>query len=955
MARLIFATVFLFLWNFLYISADPPLEYADVGEFTFKPDNVSYRLPNNTKPEAYDILILTDIADGKFEFTGMVKITIRALEKTNTITLHQRQLKISAVQLDSEDGDRIQILPPQYDPVTEFLTITTTEKTIWPASKVILTISYKGTLREDTAGFYRSSYTNSDGKKVWLAVTQFESTDARHAFPCYDEPALKATFDIRIQHSSKYTAISNMPEIDRRETFSGSTLTQFKKIPLTSTYLIAFIISDFPYKESWSKAGFRHRVFAKPQEMDSATFGVYEGEKILDAISDYLQVNFTLPKMDQAAIPQFAAGAMENWGLVTYRETALLYNETIHSNERKISVVTTIAHEFGHQWFGNLVSPKWWSYLWLNEGFATLFQFIGTDLVHPDWSIFNDFVVQKLHVALRSDATNRTRPMTYYVENPSGIGGLFDNIAYAKSGSVLRMFMHAFNESSFKKGLNYYLNERSFNAAKDIDLFAGLERAVKEDDNLEQSLNVKDIFSSWSNQTGYPLLIVNRDYEENNIKISQERYFNKYPYPEPSSSTWWIPYNFDTANNVAVKNTFPDDWLPQGVRSAVIEPAGNKKWTKNDWVLFNKQQTGFYRVLYDQRNYKMISHELNSGDVEKIHPLSRAQILDDLNEFVLSGRLPSYVYFHLVRYLRRETEYAPWAAAMKSLFKMRRILVEGSVAYKKYIEFVANIVKPFYESNKGDKIADEPLLNSRTREMAIRLACEFGIESCLKEAEQMLEQSFVSENFTFASLNTRASIYEFGIRSANFNLTELIWSRMSSTKNSEERQEILNSFGNIANETLLREYLYRTIDSKNNLIQRERVSLFIGIATRSQYGLLQAIDLLNNEANATRKHLDLSKTLAIVAANINTNDAKNRFEPILTKLTRNSQLTEDQLELIDGKMHEAIEIFILNRKTIEDTVLELPLHVENATVHTSSGFAAIFVILINVFIMLKNL
>lgn len=389
-------------------------------------------------------------------------------------------------------------------------------------------------------------------------------------------------------------------------------------------------------------------------------------------------------------------------------------------------------------------------------------------------------------------------------------------------------------------------------------------------------MSVKKIFSSWSDQTGFPLLVVERNYKENNIKISQERYYNKYPYPETSTATWWIPYNFDTANNIALNNTYPDGWLAQGTKSALIEPAGNKKWTNDDWVLFNKQQTGYYRVLYDRRNYKMILRELNSGNLEKIHPLNRAQFFDDVADFVQTGRLPYDIYFDLVRYLKRETEFAPWSVALKSLLKTKRSLDEGSKAYEKLKKYVANIVKPFYESITFYDDDNEPAMKSFTREIAIKLACEFGFESCLDEAKMLLEESFVSENITFRSRNTRGSIYEFGIRTANSSLIERVWERLNSTKNSEERQEILNCFGNIADKTNLKEYLYKTIDSDNNLSRIDRVTLFIGIATKSQYGLLHAIDLLNNKVNETQKYLELNHTLPILASNINTNEAKNR-------------------------------------------------------------------------------
>lgn len=412
----------------------------------------------------------------------------------------------------------------------------------------------------------------------------------------------------------------------------------------------------------------------------------------------------------------------------------------------------------------------------------------------------------------------------------------------------------------------------------DVDLFESLERAVKEDNNLATNFNVRDIFNSWSDQAGFPLLVIERNYVKNSIKISQERYFNEHPYPETSESTWWVPYNFDTSNNFASNDTSMDGWLSQGTRSAIIKPSGNKTWSETDWVLFNKQQTGYYRVLYDRKNYNLILKELNSGDLGKIHPLSRAQLFDDIDAFVQSGRLPYDIYFDFVRYLRRETEFAPWAVAEKSLLKIKRSLAEGSDEFEKFRQFVVSVVGPIYTADTFNYNSEEPLLHGFKRNTVIKLACEFGVESCVEKTKELLEESLTNENFTFFSPNSRSSIYYCGIRSINSNLTEILWDRLISTKNIEERQEIINSFGNIADKTLLTNYLHRAIDLGNSLPPLDRKSLFISIAMRSQFGLTTAISLLRNSKrpNEDYNYLDLNRTLPLLARNIDTNEAKNR-------------------------------------------------------------------------------
>ncbi|XP_031640015.1 aminopeptidase N-like [Contarinia nasturtii] len=916
MARLIFFILFAIL-NCLNISALTPVKYQYLDNFEYEIDQINYRLPNNTKPEAYNVFLRTDVANGNFEFFGSVKITIRVLQTSNEITLHQRQLNITNIELEQSDGETIPVLGSEYDKKTEFFTISTANDALKQGSKLYLYIEYEGVLREDSAGFYRSSYANEDGKEIWLATTQFESTDARHAFPCYDEPSLKATFDIDIEHNSEYTAISNMPE-KRQEKRGERTITYFEQTPPTSTYLIAFIVSDFAFKEKSDQHGFKYRVFVKPHEIETTNFALADSDKILNAISEYVQVNFTLPKMDQAAIPDFRAGAMENWGLVTYRQELLLFNPSIHSENRKKSIVTTIAHEFGHQWFGNLVSPKWWTYLWLNEGFATLFQFIATNIVHPEWNINEHLVTRNLQPVLKLDARNKTRSMTYYVESPRGIQGLFDHISYAKSGSVLRMFLHAFGESSFKKGLNYYLTQKSLDVADENDLFENLDRAVKEDGSLDENLSVKKIFGSWSNQNGFPLLTVNRNYQQNTIKISQERYFDYYPHPEANSTSYWIPYNFDTSNNVNVNDTSVDGWLPKGIKSKLIKPNGIKTWTNDDWVLFNKQQTGFYRIMYDKRNYQLLLKELNSGDKTKIHPSSRAQLLDDLNDFALTHRLPSEMYFEHIKYLKHEIHIAPWNTAMDALFKLKQSLIEDSDTYKKFRTFVVSIVEPFYQSINW-KSTD--YVEKSKQQIAIKVACGFGLESCLQMAEQSLEVSIFNDNF---AADTRGVIYENGIINAKSSVVGKIWERLLSSKNSEEIQEIISSLGNIGNEKLLEEYLHKSFDSNINLKEEARLAIFYSIATKSRIGLSLALNLMENQIDRGCllrngcKQLNLDKTISLLAKYISTDDSRNQLESILKTMYKAKSLEEERSEDITDSMNEAMKMFESRRTIVEE-------------------------------------
>lgn len=313
-------------------------------------DGLDYRLPNNTVPIRYDVSLKTDVHRGDKAFTGTVKITIRALENTNEITLHYRQLTIESIDLFTNPTTLVLLEKNVYydeKSDVEFLIIQSKNQLIVNQIYVV-EIKYHGILRDDNKGFYLSTYQNPQGQTIWLATTQFESTDARHAFPCYDEPQIRTPFGIQIKHDVGYDAISNMPVMSRiNETGTNYVVTKFQDTLKVQTYLIAFVVSNFKYIAS-SDTPKQHRVYAKPQsiEKNEASLALEAGKKLLDKFMEHLNVTYSLPKIDQVAIPDFDAGAMENWGLVTYREEYLLFNEGFSTTQQRENIITIISHEF---------------------------------------------------------------------------------------------------------------------------------------------------------------------------------------------------------------------------------------------------------------------------------------------------------------------------------------------------------------------------------------------------------------------------------------------------------------------------------------------------------------------------------------------------------------------------------------------------------------------------------
>jgi aminopeptidase N len=581
------------------------------------------------------------------------------MKNTTKIVIHSRQQEIGDIYLYRDPDRQINIIPTtsKYNETLEFLEISTTEILI-SGKEYLISIDYKGKLRDDNLGFYRSSYINEDDERVWLAATQFEETEARHAFPCYDEPQIRTPFKILIEHHKSYEAISNWPKESEMELGgSENVMTIFEETDPIQTYLVAFIISNFDNLTSNDSKPIQ-RVFAKPSSIkkDEAESALLDGVKLLAKFEEYFNVSYRPPKMDQVALPDFDAGAMENYALVTYREEYLLLNNESTSREKK-NVLTTISHEFAHQWFGDYVNPVWWSYLWLNEGFATFYEYFMASLVYPDIRLMDEFVIDVVQNALEVDANQYIRPMTFYVEKPNEIDDLFDRIAYDKSGSVLRMFQNALGEKIWSKGLTNYLNTMKMSAASSDDLYKGIQTSI--DYEIPTSnINISTIMKTWENQAGFPLITVSR--EGKMLKFTQERFYNENSNTTSSNDTWWIPINFASDLNADFIQLEPEFWMFE--KSYLFELSENDS---KSWIIVNKQQGFYYRVNYDETLWNLIINQLNGKDHKEIHILNRAQLIDDSLNLAKAGKISYSIPLEILSYLQNETDYIPWAAVSK--------------------------------------------------------------------------------------------------------------------------------------------------------------------------------------------------------------------------------------------------------------------------------------------------
>ncbi|XP_050072636.1 aminopeptidase N-like [Anopheles maculipalpis] len=854
-----------------------------VGVVPAQPVNEAYRLPKTSIPIHYDLHLTTEIHRNEREFSGSVAIQLQILEATDKLVLHNRGLVISSAKISAlpngVTGAPTLIGDVTYSTDTTYEHITFTCPSIQQPGFYWLEVTFTGRLATNDDGFYVSSYVTDSGERRYLATTQFESTSARMAFPCYDEPALKATFTVSITHSITYTAISNMPEVGRSDA-DGMRTTVFSRTPIMSSYLLAFVVSDFLYRIATPQ-----RVYVRPNAFQQASFALEAGVKILEVLDEHLGIPYStyMPQLYQIALPDFAAGAMENWGLVTYREQNLLFDPAVSTYRTKTNIATVIAHEYAHQWFGDLVTPEWWEYIWLNEGFATLYEFYAAHLAYPEaeyWELFNTQVIQ---AAMVPDALTTTRPMNWNAATPGEISALFDRVAYPKSGSVLNMMRHVLGEENWKAGLNTYLTDRALSVAVDEQLYTALQSAIEGKGVLPNGVTVAQIMRTWTNEAGYPVLNVRRSYDSGDVIISQERFYSDRKVP--NTNIWMIPYNY-VQQARADFNEFDDfQWLAtKAARIETTVPA-------TEWIIFNKQEVGYYRVNYDDRNWELITNAL-IDNYAAVHRLNRAQLIDDAYWLARSGRLDLRIALRLMTYLRGELEYAPWTAANVALSYFNSRL-RGTENYHDFVLFVDALIENIYGLLTIDAVSpNDTLLHKYLVQTISTWACSLGYKDCLERTGALLRAE-ASGTGSPVHPDIATVTYCYGMRTTGESEYQYVYRKMMDSKNLAERTMLIDALGCSNNTEYLTAFISTALGSGTgveiNYRADERRRVIQAVYSGSRVGVDALIDYLMdpiqaNEFVSALSSSTLNSALSAIASRTNNEAEMSKLNALITAL-----------------------------------------------------------------------
>ncbi|XP_030374192.1 aminopeptidase N-like [Scaptodrosophila lebanonensis] len=874
-----------------------------------------YRLPHSVQPLHYTLRVLTHLEDARrLSFTGDVQIKLRVLQETTNITLHaSSMLKIAdnhtRLQHCSGSGDKkgfIGIKNVERYKKHDYYIIHLVKPL--QAAFYVIKLQFWAPLNRNLFGYYVSSYKDMETNETsYISVTQFEPADARCAFPCFDEPHFKATFDIILGHPSDFNALSNMPLTEKipicgRPNWYWS---KFQQTVPMSTYLVAYSINNFEgYTASSSKISHpvQFTTWARSQALEQCHYAAEIAPRLLSYYEEIFDMPYPLPKMDLLAVPDFSAGAMENWGLITFREAALFYARADSSLEDKQRVANIIAHELAHQWFGNLVTMEWWNDLWLNEGFATYVATLGMQRLCKKWHAYEEESLDNVLAIFATDAFYCTRPISQAVGSASTIGNLFDPITYRKGSVIIRMMHNFIGDEAFRRGLKTYLQHHAYGNANQRDLWQALTQAAHQCHRIPAKLSVGTIMDTWTLQSGYPLVTVERDYIHNAANVSQRRFVIHGParLHEPFSEPF---------ERKAGDYTTPKAWLRCNNAGRAVPLRLYKLPEEDEWLLFNLQLTTPYRVNYDACNWDLITKSLYSKEFRRIHVMNRAQLIDDALALAWSGHMDYKQALELLRYLQHENEFMPWRAALDQLIAIYRIMRQTS-DFDVFQKFMQHLLEPIYCHLKGIN-DDESVKHVPHKTLIAQWACRMAQENCLQVAMDYYQRWYTSDSPDKSNptpKNLRSVIYCTAMHQGDADDWNFLWQRYLSATVASERRLILQSLGCTRQLWLLQRYM-KLIFEPPSLIRKHDAVLAFGGVVRSDVGSQFARDYLFSNFAMLRKFFEpnireLAGLVIQIAQHMSTSrdyqvlqDFFNKHRDLFNRVPRSAQRAKEQVQL----------------------------------------------------------
>lgn len=776
------------------------------------------RLPKSLVPEKYRIFIQTLFYHEFIEktnittpnqtlfFGGNSTVNFQCVERTMSIYLHSEGLNVSNPTVWNRDTDeKIKVSSyHHHGDESDFLQIDLNE-VLETNMSYSLSLDFNGKMSEYLEGLYISTYNrdppDSEGDKSsqrFLAATHLEPTMARQVFPCFDEPEMKAVFETTIIHRKDTTVLGNA-EAKAGITQGNFTITNFYETPKMSTYLFAFTVSDFTAIQSPNRV--KINIYARP-DATAAGHTRYAAEitgKMLSFFENYFGIDYVQNKLDQIALPDLEPIAMENWGLITYEQGSLLFEEGVSSLLHKENIAEIIAHELAHQWFGNLVTMEWWNEIWLNEGFATHMSYLAVDAVEPTFQVKDMLIMAYLHSAFEVDALVSSHPLSVPMENvqtKDEIFSLFDTVTYSKGAMILRMLEDRVEERVFHKGIKMYLEAYRYGNVDQDDLWKYIQKAVYEHGSKYE---VAKLMKPWTNQNGYPVITINTT----SGMVSQKQFlFNN----SHNSDLWWpVP--------IRVMSEGEQPVFAMLETNVPVELTGFS--SKNGkWILANVNCTGYYRVNYDPENWERLLNELSEGP-DRIPVMNRGQLVDDAFNLARANLVSLTLALNSTRFLRNEMAYLPWESAVRNL-EYFVLMFDRSEVYGPMQAYLREQVRGLYNYFKNDTDnstvpTDHSLQHNQIT--AINVACSNGLKECIQMASDKYSAWMNDQNGTnMIHPNLRSVIYCQAVAAGGRKEWEFAWNKYLRSNETSEKSQLREALACTKKIWLLNRYLEYTLD-----------------------------------------------------------------------------------------------------------------------------------------------
>jgi aminopeptidase N len=738
------------------------------------------RLIQSFTPNNYNLSIILD--NKNRTFSGTVTIAGES-HQDNSLRLHAKDLVIETALIDGKEASFSQYDNDELEIVLEGVLAGTHN----------VVIGFSGTITDAMHGLY-PCYFEVDGEKKQLLATQFESHHAREVFPCIDEPEAKATFDLTLTTETGIMVLGNMPVEWQREE-NSKLITKFETSPRMSSYLLAWVVGDMHKKTATTKSGVEVNIWATPaQSSESLDFALDIATRTIDFFDEYFGIPYPLPKSDHVALPDFSSGAMENWGLITYREVALLADPKTTSISSKRYIATVIAHELSHQWFGNLVTMKWWNNLWLNESFANLMEYIAVDALHPEWNIWLDYSSHESIMALRRDAIDGVQAVQTDVNHPDEISTLFDGaIVYAKGGRLLRMLQHYIGHEAFRAGLQSYFKKYAYQNTEGDDLWNELATTSGKD--------IAGFMNAWISQPGYPVVHV----EETGLR--QEQFF--VGAHEPSDKRWPIPLE------ASVPITPP--LMETALLSTSIQPGER----------LNVGDTAHFITHYSSDHLAALVEQLRAGSLDAI---DRLQLLHEQTMLARGGISPSAELIPLLQAYNDETVESVWDIIALSLNELKKFVETDQEAEAALRELSRSIAEREYKRLGWEQKPNEPETETKLRSTILGMTLYGEDKTAIDKAHTLYTSGIDSLDPELRSLIISTEVRHFETPE----LIDLLLELYRTTSSADLQMDICAGITSTRNAETIAKLLLVMKDS--SIVRQQDVFRWFVYLIRSRYG-----------------------------------------------------------------------------------------------------------------------